>query len=92
MCSRSPRTPVLNELRVLDSTLAIVRANPSRVAEILGPEPVGLPRAEESRRYAREVERVADALERSPEQADAVIAAYEGDSDVPRFYKDRIRR
>ena len=74
---------VLNEARVLQSPAALAATKPGSGA-YTPPTPV------DTRRFLREIERVADALSRSPDQAATTIAAYQGEGDIHRFYRESM--
>jgi hypothetical protein len=74
---------VLNEARVLQSPAALAAAKS-------GPGAFTPPTAAETKRFLREIERVADALSRSPDQAAATIAAYQAEGGIHRFYRDSM--
>lgn len=74
---------VLNEARVLQSPAALA-------ATKSGSGAFTPPTAAETKRFLREIERVADALSRSPDQAAVTIAAYQAEGDVHRFYRESM--
>ena len=74
---------VLNEARVLQSPAALAAAKS-------GPGAFTPPTAAETKRFLREIERVADALSRSPDQAAATIANYQAETDIHRFYREAM--
>jgi hypothetical protein len=74
---------VLNEARVLQSPAALAATKPG--SGVYTP-----PTAADTKRFLREVERVADALSRSPEHAAVVIANYQAEGDIHRFYRESM--
>lgn len=74
---------VLNEARVLQSPAALAAAKSGSGA-------FTPPTAAETKRFLREIERVADALSRSPDQAAATIANYQAETDIHRFYRESM--
>jgi hypothetical protein len=74
---------VLNEARVLQSPAALA-------ATKTGSGAYTPPTAADTKRFLREIERVADALSRSPDQAAVVIAAYQAEGDIHRFYRESM--
>ena len=74
---------VLNEARVLQSPAALAAAKS-------GPGAFTPPTAAETKRFLREIERVADALSRSPDQAAVTIASYQAETDIHRFYRESM--
>ena len=74
---------VLNEARVLQTPAATASLKPG--ANVSAP-----PTAADTKRFLREIERVADALSRSPDQAAATIAAYQATGDIHRFYRESM--
>ena len=71
---------MLNEARVLVTASSLARMGPALVP----------PAADETKRFLREIERVADALTRSPDQAATTIAAYDAERGVHRFYRESM--
>ena len=74
---------VLNEARVLQSPAALAATKPGSGAYTP-------PTAADTKRFLREIERVADALSRPLDQAAGVIANYQAEGDIHRFYRESM--